>query len=44
MKVLVAYDGTERSVLALEEGAKIAASEGAEFTVMSVVRPDAGPS
>jgi nucleotide-binding universal stress UspA family protein len=44
MKVLVAFDGTEHSVLALEEGAKIAASEGAELTVLSVVQPDAGPS
>ena len=44
MKVLVAFDGTEHSVLALEEAAKIAASEDAQITVLSVVQPDAGPS
>jgi nucleotide-binding universal stress UspA family protein len=44
MKVLVAFDGTEHSVLALEEAAKITTSEGAELSVLSVVQPDAGPS
>jgi nucleotide-binding universal stress UspA family protein len=44
MKVLVAFDGTEHSVLALDEAAKIAASEEAQITVLSVVPPDARPS
>ena len=41
MKVLVAFDGTDHSILALDEAARIADAEGAEITVFSVVQPDA---
>ena len=41
MKVLVAYDANEHSVFALDKAAEVAAAEGAEVTVLSVVTPDA---
>jgi nucleotide-binding universal stress UspA family protein len=41
MKVLVAFDGADHSILALDEAARLAAAEGAEITVLSVVQPDA---
>jgi nucleotide-binding universal stress UspA family protein len=41
MKLLVAYDANEHSLFALDKAAEIAAAEGAEVTVLSVVAPDA---
>jgi nucleotide-binding universal stress UspA family protein len=42
MKILLAYDGFERSQPALEEAARIAADEpGADIKTLSVVPPDA---
>lgn len=40
MKLLIAYDGHEHSRFALNEGARIAAEEGAEVTVLGVVHLD----
>jgi nucleotide-binding universal stress UspA family protein len=44
MKLLLAYDGFERSIGGLEETARIAREESAEVTVVSVVPPDARAS
>jgi nucleotide-binding universal stress UspA family protein len=44
MKILLAYDGFERSRHALEETARLAAGAEAETTVLSVVPPDARAS
>ena len=41
MKILLAYDGFERTRPALEEAARIAAAEGGSVTALSVVPPDA---
>jgi len=41
MKLLVAFDGLDHSLVALDEAAEIAAAEGAGITVLSVVTPDA---
>jgi nucleotide-binding universal stress UspA family protein len=41
MKILLAYDGFEHSLHALEETAKLAEGEHGEVTVLSVVPPDA---
>ena len=41
MKLLVAFDGLDPGLVALDEAAKIAAAEGADITVPSVVPPDA---
>jgi nucleotide-binding universal stress UspA family protein len=41
MKLLLAYDGFEHSLHALEEAAELASGGKAEVTVMSVVPPDA---
>jgi nucleotide-binding universal stress UspA family protein len=41
VKVLLAYDGFEHSLHALEEAAELASGGKAEVTVMSVVPPDA---
>jgi nucleotide-binding universal stress UspA family protein len=41
MKLLVAYDALEHSAFALDKAAEVAAAEGAEVTVLSVVQPDA---
>jgi nucleotide-binding universal stress UspA family protein len=41
MKILLAYDGFERSQHALEETAELAAGGHGEVTVLSVVPPDA---
>jgi len=41
MKILLAYDGFERSSRALEECAVLAEAEGASVTILSVVPPDA---
>lgn len=41
MKLLVAFDGLDPGLVALDEAAEIAAAEGAEITVLSVVPPDA---
>jgi nucleotide-binding universal stress UspA family protein len=41
MKVLVAYDGSEHSAFALDEAAKLAAEEGTEVVVLSVIPPSA---
>ncbi len=41
MKILLAYDGFERSRHALEETRKLAADGHGEVTVLSVVPPDA---
>lgn len=40
MKILLAYDGMDRSRPALEETAAIAAEEGAEVTVLCIVARD----
>lgn len=44
MKLLLAYDGFERSLPALEETAQIAEGGDAEIVVLSVVPPDARAS
>jgi nucleotide-binding universal stress UspA family protein len=44
MKLLLAYDGADHTRPALEEAAKVAAAEGAEVTVLSVVSPEDSPS
>jgi nucleotide-binding universal stress UspA family protein len=44
MKILIAYDGFERSTAALVEGAKLARATDAEITVLSVIPPDARAS
>lgn len=41
MKILLAYDGFERSSRALEECAALAEAEDASVTILSVVPPDA---
>jgi nucleotide-binding universal stress UspA family protein len=41
MKLLVAYDALEHSAFALDKAAEVAAAEGAEVTILSVVAPDA---
>ena len=41
MKLLVAYDALEHSAFALDKAAEVAAAEGAEVTILSVVQPDA---
>ncbi len=41
MKILLAYDGLERSQPALEEAGWLARGEGAQLTVLGVVPPDA---
>lgn len=41
MNVLVAFDGTEHSIFALDKAAELATGEDAEFTVLSVVLPEA---
>lgn len=41
MKILLAYDGFERSRPALEEAARVARDRGASVTAFSVVPPDA---
>jgi nucleotide-binding universal stress UspA family protein len=41
MKLLVAFDGLDPSVVALDAAAEIASAERAEVTVISVVAPDA---
>ena len=44
MKILLAYDGFEHSLHALEETAKLASDGNAEVTVLSVIPPDARAS
>lgn len=44
MKLLLAYDGFEHSLPALEETARLAREEGADVTIVSVVPPDAQAS
>jgi nucleotide-binding universal stress UspA family protein len=44
MKILLAYDGFERSRPALEEAARLAREKGAGVTAFSVVPPDARAS
>lgn len=41
MRILIAYDSTEPSELALEKAAEIATAEKAEVLVLSVITPDA---
>ena len=41
MKLLVAFDAEEHSVLALDKAVEVAEAEGAEVTVLSVVPPSA---
>jgi nucleotide-binding universal stress UspA family protein len=41
LKLLVAFDGLAHSIFALEKAAEVAAPEGADVTVLSVVPPDA---
>jgi nucleotide-binding universal stress UspA family protein len=44
MKLLVAFDGEDHSVLALDNAMEVAVAEKADVTVMSVVPPSAGGS
>jgi nucleotide-binding universal stress UspA family protein len=44
MKLLVAFDAEEHSLLALDKAVEVAAAEGAEVTVLSVVPPSAAGS
>jgi nucleotide-binding universal stress UspA family protein len=44
MKVLLAYDGFERSIPALEETSRLATGASAKVVVLSVVPPDARAS
>lgn len=41
MRILLAYDGFDRSTRALEECAQLAVGEHASITILSVVPPDA---
>jgi nucleotide-binding universal stress UspA family protein len=41
MKLLVAFDGLDPGLVALDRAAEIAAAEGADITVIGVVAPDA---